>query len=60
MKCLLCIHYDVVNLQCQHLAEKSGLEEPVSVPIDWWCGDYESATAKNLNDKLTVDITIKI
>lgn len=58
MKCLTCIHYDVVNLTCKHLQEKFELSEPPEVPMDWYCADYADATMAH--DKLKIDITIKL
>ena len=58
MKCLTCIHYDVVNLTCKQLQDKFELDEPPEVPLDWYCADYADAT--QAADKLKIDITIKL
>lgn len=60
MKCLTCLHYDVVNLECKHLADKFGLKEPVSTAPNWGCKDYKSATADNILDKISIKIDIGI
>jgi hypothetical protein len=60
------MHYDVVNLECLHISEKFGVDEPLQVEPTWGCADYMSATAKNIIDnfaeseKIKIDITIGI
>ena len=58
MKCLLCIHYDVVELSCSFLREKLNSDEPVYTEPDWGCKDYQSATSINLQEKLKITIDI--
>jgi hypothetical protein len=66
MKCILCMHYDVVNFECKHLADKFGLDEHIQSDPTWGCNDYSSATAKNVidkfaeSDKLKIDITVSL
>ena len=54
MKCLTCIHYDVVNLECQRLAEKFNLEEPVKVDMDWSCAEYTDASDLKIDIRITI------
>lgn len=57
MKCLLCLHYDVVNLGCMEIAKKMGLSDPVLVEPDWGCKDFKDATSTNVLDKLSQSVT---
>lgn len=59
-KCLLCLHYDVVNFECKRLQELLELSEPVRTDPDWGCKEYKNATAKNVLDniKITIDVGI--
>jgi hypothetical protein len=60
MKCLLCIHYDVLYMECQKLATRFELDKPVSVPFDWYCGDYLNATSENIIEDYEKELKIGI
>lgn len=60
MKCINCIHYDVVKMECPHLAEKFGLDEPVPCDFHFGCKDFKSATSKNILEKLKITIDIGV
>ena len=61
MKCLLCLHYDVVKFECSHLAEKLNLvEDAVQTEPSWGCKEYKNASSKNIADKIKIDITIGV
>lgn len=61
MKCLTCLHYDVVKFECSQIAEKLDLiEDSVQVDPNWGCKEYTKPTAKAVSDKLTIDVTVRI
>lgn len=59
-KCINCIYYDVVRMECSHLADKFALDEPVPVDFNWGCKDFKSATSKNILKKLNITIDIGV
>lgn len=59
MKCLLCIHYDVVQLECEYWKEKLKLESYPSDPFAT-CSEFKPATAENKLEKYKHDERIRL
>jgi hypothetical protein len=58
-KCLLCMHYDVVNFECNYWKEKLKLDEYPTDPMDS-CDEFERASAKKLLEGASLKVDIGI